>query len=87
MDADSQEIWDDGPAMQKRWRAHKAKSKLEAFWEEIAPADQPFEEAKAIALLLVKLECCEMALGKIAVKDGPDAETAKAALAYRPPVW
>jgi hypothetical protein len=87
MDTELPETWDDGVALQKRWRIHKAKSKLETFWQQAAPADQPFEEEKAIAMVLVRLECCEMALRKMAMKDGPDAEIAKAALGYIPPVW
>jgi hypothetical protein len=87
MDPETPIAWDDTAAMQKVWRTQRAKSKLEAFWHQTAPADKPFEEEKAVQLLLVKLECWEMALRKIAAEVGPNAETAKTALDYKPPVW
>jgi hypothetical protein len=70
-----------------RWQAHRAAAKLEEFWNQTAPAGVTFDQAEAVAMLMVKLECYETALRKIAGTGGPDAETANAALAYKPPVW
>ena len=69
------------------WKARRATAKLEEFWNQVAPAGTAFDQAEAVALIMVLLECYEEALRTIAEKGGPEASTAKDALAYKPPVW
>lgn len=70
-----------------RWKASSATAALAKFWKHTAPEGTSFDQSEAVAMALVLLECYEMALGRIAEQDGPQAETAKAALSYKPPVW
>jgi len=68
------------------WKAHKASTALEEYWNQVVPSGTTFDQADAVASVLAMLSRYEAVLRKIAEKGGPDAEIAKEALAYKPPV-
>ena len=73
--------------MARQWKASRATLALAKFWERNAPEGTSFDEPEAVAMVMVTLECYEMALQRIGHGDGSQAEIAKAALSFKPLVW
>ena len=79
----SQELfafWNDTASVMKDWKAHKAKARLEEYWNGVAPGS-PFDPVAATISLLTRLERYEEALRVIARGDGDAARRASEALA------
>jgi hypothetical protein len=69
------------------WKAYRATAALAEFWKNVGPEGTSFDESDAITMAMTMLEFYQTEFRRIAEKGGPDADAAKKALDYKPPVW